>query len=98
MDWEGALLVFDKVSSLLSDVELGLLAREESAWCKCQSGAIDQGLQELEQVLSVMEDIEGDEILSARARCLWRIGKTNMDLGSKLSVSTSLRVNLSNNG
>ncbi|KAF9562772.1 TPR-like protein [Agrocybe pediades] len=80
-NWDGASAVFDKVSSILSpDFDSGLRAREESAWCKCQSGKIDQGLLELQEVLSIQDAMEGDEILSSRARCLWKIGKTYLDL------------------
>ncbi|KDR75408.1 hypothetical protein GALMADRAFT_98862 [Galerina marginata CBS 339.88] len=80
--WEEAAVVFDQVSSLLSeDTESGLRAREESAWCLCQLGRSKDGLQSLQRVLDILNSVEGPNLDSDRARCLWRIGRCNMDIG-----------------
>ena len=84
-DWEGAAGVFDEVSSLLpGDIDTGLRAREESAWCACQLGRYEKCLVELQQVLDTLEDIVGDHLGSERARGLWRIGRCNMSIGGML--------------
>lgn len=87
-DWEGAAAVFDQVSSLLpDDLDTGLRAREESAWCACQLGRYEESLHELQHVLDTLEDLVGDHLGSERARCLWRIGKCNMSIGGTSSTS-----------
>ena len=84
-DWEGAAGVFDEVSSLLpGDIDTGLRAREESAWCACQLGRYEECLVERQQVLDTLEDLVGDHLGSERARCLWRIGRCNMSIGGML--------------
>ncbi|KAH9485295.1 Superkiller protein 3 [Psilocybe cubensis] len=80
--WAEAGAVFVQVSSLLSEhSEIGMRAKEESAWCKCQLGQYEAGGEELHHVLDALNNLEGEEYNSDRARCLWRIGKCNMDIG-----------------
>ncbi|KAF8972954.1 hypothetical protein BDZ97DRAFT_1900816 [Flammula alnicola] len=81
-NWNDAAAVFDQVASLLpDDMEVGLRAQEESAWCICQLGRYEEALQVLQQVLDTLNDLAGDGLNSERARCLWRIGKCNMAIG-----------------
>lgn len=78
--WEEAAALFHKVESLIpNDMDDGLRAREETAWCQCQTGETETGLTSLRAVLVTLTDIEGREADSAR--CLWRLGKINWDLG-----------------
>ncbi|KAF8160990.1 TPR-like protein [Crassisporium funariophilum] len=82
LEWENAAAVFDQISSLLpDDLDVGLRAREEAAWCRCQLGHSETGLQELQQILIDLSDLSDDSRNSDCARCLWRIGKCHMDIG-----------------
>jgi superkiller protein 3 len=80
--WEEAASVFEKVSSLLpDDMDVGLRAREECAWCRCQLGSFEECLTELQLVLDSLNDFGGEELNHDRAQCLWRLGKCYLEIG-----------------
>jgi superkiller protein 3 len=79
--WEEAAGVFEEVSALLpDDVDVGLRAREECAWCRCQLGLFEECLAELQLVLNALDELDGEELNHDRARCLWRIGKCYLEI------------------
>ena len=81
--WSEAANLFKQVADLLpEDVDDGLRAKEEHAWCNAQGGDPDGGSKDFKDVLAVMEtldDREGDQ-----ARCWWRLGKCYWDMGGKI--------------
>lgn len=96
LKWKDAGATFDLVSSIIpGDINLGLRAREEAAWCKVQIDLFQEGLVGLQQVLDVLDGLDDDDDKrnSNRARCVWRIGKCYMLLTgpSKLIVHQYLR-------
>jgi superkiller protein 3 len=78
--WEAAAELFATVSNLLpDDLQLGIRAKEEHAWCQSRSGELELGIEGLEAVLTILTDLEDSD--SEAARCLWRIGKCYWDIG-----------------
>ena len=94
--WEKAAAAFEEVSALLpDDVDVGLRAREECAWCRCQLGFVEECLAELQFVLDLLNELDGEESNHDRARCLWRIGKCYLEIGGMLpfnSLNVQLRI------
>jgi len=80
LKWKDAGATFDRVSSIIpDDVNLGLRAREEGAWCKVQINLCEEGLVDLQLVLDALNGLDDDDKRNSdRARCLWRIGKCYM--------------------
>ena len=79
LKWKDAGATFDLVFSIIpDDINLGLRAREEGAWCKVQIDLCEEGLVDLLQVLDALDALDDDKRNSDRARCLWRIGKCHM--------------------
>ncbi|PFH51986.1 hypothetical protein AMATHDRAFT_2475 [Amanita thiersii Skay4041] len=77
--WTEAARLFLNVASLLGeDPSDGLRSAEEAAWCQHKCGQHQQGLNSLQRILSLLENIQGREI--DRARCLWRIGQCQWEL------------------
>ena len=77
LKWRDAGATFDRVSSIIpDDLNLGLRAREEGAWCRVQINLCEEGLVDLQHVLDALNGL--DERNSDRARCLWRMGKCYM--------------------
>ena len=78
--WKDAGDTFGLVSSIIpDDVNLGLRAREEGAWCRVQINLCEEGLVDLQQVLDALNGVDdNDKRNPDRARCLWRIGKCYM--------------------
>ena len=73
-DWNAAAQLFLRVYELLSDdVNEGLRAREEQAWCALHQGREDEAADALEAVSEVLDNLEGREM--DQARCWWRMGK-----------------------
>lgn len=73
-DWITAEELFLRVTELLSDdVDQGIRAREEHAWCMLQQGGDDVAEKELKTVSEVLDDLEDREV--DQARCWWRMGK-----------------------
>ncbi|TDL26128.1 TPR-like protein [Rickenella mellea] len=72
--------LFNKVSEKLpDDMDVGLEAKEEFAWCKVQMGKLDDGAHQLQSVRDQRELIEGEG--EKTARVWWRLGKCYWDMG-----------------
>ncbi|TFK44590.1 superkiller protein 3 [Crucibulum laeve] len=78
--WDEAAPLFEKVAITLTDdnLELGLRAKEEYAWCRYQLGDVDNGLAGLKTVCNTWETLDDREF--DHARCLWRIGMCYWDI------------------
>jgi superkiller protein 3 len=73
-DWDAAAGLFSRVNELLpDDVNEGIQAREELAWCSLHQGNEDAAAAELKAVSDILDDLEDREV--DQARCLWRMGK-----------------------
>ena len=78
--WRDASVLFTKAQGLFQDnLEIGLRAREESAWCLCQIEDLEIGLIGLRDVHEILRTLDNRE--SDIARCLWRLGKCYWDIG-----------------
>jgi superkiller protein 3 len=76
--WTEASEFFSHVIKLIpDDLQEGLRAREELAWCQIQSHDYENGMDGLKRVLE-LQDRSSDQ-----ARCLWRLGKTHWEMGGK---------------
>jgi superkiller protein 3 len=76
--WTEASKIFSRVVKLIPDnLEEGLRAREELAWCQIQSHDYESGIDGLKSVLE-LQDRSSDQ-----ARCLWRLGKTHWEMGGE---------------
>lgn len=73
-DWGAAAKLFLRVHELLpDDVNEGIRAREEQAWCRLHQGDVNVAADELKAVSDILDTLEGREV--DQARCWWRIGK-----------------------
>lgn len=73
-DWGAAADLFLQVNALLpDDVNEGVRAQEEHAWCMLQQGNGDVAANELKSISEVLDNLEGREV--DQARCWWRMGK-----------------------
>ena len=73
-DWGAAAELFLRVNELSpEDVDEGVRAREEHAWCMLQQGNGDVAAEELKRVSDVLDHLDGREV--DQARCWWRMGK-----------------------
>ena len=90
-DWVAAAELFLRVNELLpDDVDEGIQAREEHAWCMLQQGNNSIAASELKAVSEVLDNLEGREV--DQARCWWRIGKCAWWVEGLYSLSSSFRV------
>ena len=81
-NWSEARSQFSSVVKLLpDDTHNGLRSREEAAWCQAQDQDPYDATQELREVLSTLDALEGREF--DQARCWWRLGKCQWDLGGE---------------
>lgn len=79
--WEAEEL-FSKVAQLLpDDPDYGLRAREEAAWCKANSGSLEEAADELREIKAVLDDLE--ERGTDQARCWYRLGRCYWNMGRK---------------
>ncbi|KAG2153913.1 superkiller protein 3 [Suillus clintonianus] len=79
--WEEAEMLFSQAAKQLpDDMDKGLEAKEESAWCLSRM-QLDAGADALKEVFEILKDIEDRDI--DKARCLWRIGRCYWDLGGE---------------
>ncbi|KAG2355063.1 hypothetical protein BDR07DRAFT_1304231 [Suillus spraguei] len=79
--WEEAGVLFAQAAKQLpDDMDKGLGAKEENAWCLSRMRA-DAGVDALKDVFETLKDIEDRDI--DKARCLWRIGRCYWDLGGE---------------
>ena len=73
-NWEAAAKVFLQVHELLpDDVNEGIRAREERAWCMLHQGDGDVAVDELKAVSEILDNLTGREL--DQARCWWSMGK-----------------------
>ncbi|KAL1743133.1 hypothetical protein HDZ31DRAFT_83630 [Schizophyllum fasciatum] len=80
--WGEAAECLQQVVTLLpEDVENGLRAKEELAWCQSQQGDLQGAVAALTAVKETLSEVEGREL--DQARCLWRIGKCYWDMGGE---------------
>ena len=80
--WAEAGILFAKVAKLVpDDIDVGLRAKEEHAWCIFQAGDIDAGIIGLKSVLDILGELEERE--EDKARCLWRLGKVHWALNGQ---------------
>ncbi|KAF8070280.1 TPR-like protein [Lyophyllum atratum] len=78
--WEEAAAFFARVVELLpDDLNEGLRAREENAWCRCQLQDLEVGIAILKDIVDTLKDQDGRD--EDTARCLWRLGKCYWGMG-----------------
>lgn len=83
--WNDAATSFSKVVDLLpEDLEDGIRAEEELAWCHAQAADPDRGCKDLKDIVSRLDDLDGRE--QDQARCWWRLGRCYWDAGGKNSL------------
>jgi len=77
--WQEAEILFSQAAKQLpEDMDKGLRAKEEGAWCLSRM-RVDAGADALKDVFETLKDIDDREI--GKARCLWRIGRCYWDMG-----------------
>ncbi|KAH7923951.1 TPR-like protein [Leucogyrophana mollusca] len=77
--WEEAESLFAKADALIpDDLEKGLRAKEERAWCHSRT-QLTEGMNLLKGVLDTLNGLDDRD--PDKARCLWRIGKCCWDAG-----------------
>lgn len=78
--WDEAATLFAKVGQLIpEDLDSGLRAKEEQAWCQSQAHDIENSIAGLKNVLEVLDHLDDRDL--DRARCLWRLGKCYWEMG-----------------
>lgn len=78
--WSDAADLFLRVADLLEDdINLGLAAREEHAWCLSEQGENEAAIDELTHVLERLKESDGYE--ERKARVCWRLGLCHWRLG-----------------
>ncbi|KZT68315.1 TPR-like protein [Daedalea quercina L-15889] len=79
--WQEADEIFSKVAQLLpDDLDHGIRAKEESAWCRANSGSLEDAAATLMDVVSIVDSLDDRE--TDKARCWYRLGKCYWDMGS----------------
>ncbi|OAX37205.1 superkiller protein 3 [Rhizopogon vinicolor AM-OR11-026] len=79
--WEDAEKLFSQAAKQVSeDMDKGLQAEEERAWCLSRMH-VDAGADALKEVFETLKDIEDRDL--DKGRCLWRIGRCYWDLGGE---------------
>lgn len=80
--WNEAATLFARVGDLLpDDLNEGLRAKEENAWCLCHFKGPEIGIAPLQDILKTLKD--QDDRSEDTARCLWRLGKCYWNLGGR---------------
>lgn len=78
--WSEAEALFEKVYELIpDDVDEGLRAHEEHAWCVAQQGRLEDACEELQRARDALDELDGRGV--DQARCWWRLGKVFWDMG-----------------
>ena len=82
---EAAKLFLKVASQLRNDVDVGLVAREQHAWCLIQKKQpdLDTAIAELQSVLDQIETLDGYD--ERKARVWWRLGQCYWKLGGEPS-------------
>jgi superkiller protein 3 len=85
--WVEAGTLFAKVAQLIpEDLEIGLRAKEEHAWCQFHTHNIENGVAGLKDVLNILDSIDDRNL--DNARCLWRLGKCYWEMGGECNSLT----------
>jgi superkiller protein 3 len=80
--WDEAGTLFAKVTQLVpEDLENGLRAKEEHAWCQFHACDVQSGIAGLKSVLEVLKGLNDRDL--DKARCLWRLGKCHWEMGGE---------------
>jgi superkiller protein 3 len=80
--WSDAGALFARVVNLIpEDLEHGLRAKEEHAWCQSQADGMDRSVPTLQSVLGALSELVDRDLDCAR--CLWRLGKCHWDMGGE---------------
>ena len=83
--WPEAEAIFAKVAQLDPEgVDHGLRAKEEHAWSEAMCGKLQAAVDELRDVISALDELEGRE--EDKARAWWRLGRYHWDMGRKPSI------------
>jgi superkiller protein 3 len=83
--WAEAGAMFARVGQLIpDDVNDGLRAKEECAWCQVQDHDLEGGVLDLKNVLESLNGLDHRD--SDQARCLWRLGKCHLEMGGKAAI------------
>lgn len=87
-NWAVAAELFLRAKELLlDDVDEGIRAQEEHAWCMLQQGNNDVAASELKAVSEVLDNLEGREM--DQARSWWRMGKCAWQTEGLYTLSSS---------
>ncbi|PCH43840.1 hypothetical protein WOLCODRAFT_138620 [Wolfiporia cocos MD-104 SS10] len=80
--WSDASELYAKVVKLIpDDLEHGIRAKEEHAWClaKFDGGKLEDAMTDLRAVATALDHLEDRE--EDKARCWWKVGKCLWDMG-----------------
>ena len=84
--WSDAGALFARVAELIpEDLDEGIRAKEECAWCLSQAHDPEGGATVLKAILDTLDQLEGRE--ADQARCWWRLGKCYWNMGGTLNTS-----------
>ncbi|KAG8976849.1 Superkiller protein 3, partial [Tulasnella sp. 427] len=74
-NWKSAEEIYHRVQGIMGsdDVDEGLEAREQAAWCTIQDGRAAERADEMKQVVDILDTLDYKEHQQARA--WWRLGK-----------------------
>ncbi|EMD32118.1 hypothetical protein CERSUDRAFT_119089 [Gelatoporia subvermispora B] len=79
--WEEAHKLFVRVAELIpDDLDTGLRAKEEAAWCQIKIKDLESGATSLRTVIDILDELDDRDV--DKARCWWRLGKAYWDMGS----------------
>ena len=82
LKWNDSSAVFARVAELIpEDLNDGIRAKEESAWCLSQAGDPERGSNTLRSVLETLDQLEERE--PDQARCWWRLGQAYWKMGGE---------------
>ncbi|KAH9858634.1 TPR-like protein [Lenzites betulinus] len=72
--WDEAAELFGKVvKSDTDNLDQAFRAKEERAWCMAMCGRRQEATDELREVISALEELEGHD--DDKARCWWKLGR-----------------------
>ncbi|OBZ66566.1 Superkiller protein 3 [Grifola frondosa] len=78
--WADASKAFARVVELIpDDFGQGIRAKEEYAWCQAKLHDLESAAKALQDVIYVLDELEGRE--DDKARCWWRLGVCHWDMG-----------------
>lgn len=79
--WPEAKEIYGQVLKLFDedDVEIGLEAREQHAWCGIQCGEEEEATLELRSAIQLLDSLDGKD--EQKARAWWRLGKALWNSG-----------------